>query len=93
MAIIKVVTFLKFLWPQGSNIIVVASMSSFQSDQNSNKTSTPDNGAPFNKNTQRVEPLGRMRRLIPYMTFYVPTSNREYLPTSPYGHGHRQTVI
>lgn len=74
----------------GTNIITVASVSNFKSN---NQTSTSDNGIPYNRNIQRVEPLERMRRLIPYMTFYIPTSNREYLPTAPYGHTNRQTVI
>lgn len=59
-------------------------MSNFHSDKNSSQTSTDT--LPFNKNGQRNgESAERMRRLIPYMTFYIPTSNREYLPTSPYG--------
>lgn len=77
-----------FLLLLGSNIIIVASVSNFKSN---NQTSTSDNGVPYKRNIQRVEPLERMRRLIPYMTFYIPTPNREYLPTAPYGH--RQTVI
>lgn len=82
-----------FLCAEGSNIIVVASMSHLHTDKNSNQTSTTDNGNIFNKNTQRIEPVERIRRLIPYMTFYIPTANRDYLPTSPYGPINKQTVI
>lgn len=61
-------------------------MSNFQSDKNNNQTTTAEGGIVINKNDQRnIDALERMRRLIPYMTFYIPTSRREYLPTSPYG--------
>ncbi|XP_055313241.1 uncharacterized protein LOC129574799 isoform X2 [Sitodiplosis mosellana] len=70
----------------GSNIIIVASMSNFHSEKHSNHTSTTaESGVSFNRNGQRnIDTAERMRRLIPYMTFYIPTSSREYLPTSPY---------
>lgn len=59
-------------------------MSNFNSETNSSQTSTDT--VPFNKNGQQnIESGERMRRLIPYMTFYIPTSNRDYLHTSPYG--------
>lgn len=69
-------------------------MSNFQSDKNSSQTSTAEGGVNFNKNGQRnIESLERIRRLIPYMTFYIPTSSREYLPTSPYGPISKPMVI
>ncbi|XP_031640677.1 uncharacterized protein LOC116352314 [Contarinia nasturtii] len=68
----------------GSNIIIVASMSNFHSDKHTNQTSTTENGLHFKWNSQRIDSAERIRRLIPYMTFYIPTSSRDYLPTSPY---------
>lgn len=41
------------------------------------------NGNNENNSTQHsFEPVERMRRLIPYMTFYVAAPSREYLPVS-----------
>lgn len=70
-------------------------MSNFHSDKHNNQTSTtPETGIPFNRNGQRsIDTVERMRRLIPYMTFYIPTSNREYLPTSPYAPINKPMVI
>lgn len=59
-------------------------MSSFHNNKNSSQLSTPDNGMPMRRYAQRnLEPLERTRRLIPYMTFYIPTSNDHYLPYGP----------
>lgn len=71
-------------------------MSNFHSDKPSNQTSTPaeTGGIPFNRNGQRsMDTAERMRRLIPYMTFYIPTSSRDYLPTSPYAPVNKPMVI
>lgn len=55
-------------------------MSSFHGDKNS----TTENEMSTDKNGQRnIEPVERMRRLIPYMTFYIPTQSRDYLPYGP----------
>lgn len=68
----------------GSNIIIVASMSVFHSDKNSSQLTKPDHGLPIRRYAQQhLEPLERTRRLIPYMTFYIPTTNGDYLPYGP----------
>lgn len=66
-------------------------MSNFASEKN--QTSTAESDVTLNKNGQRnIESMERTRRLIPFMAFYIPTSSREYLPTSPYGHINKQMV-
>lgn len=52
-------------------------MPNFHNDKHTNHTSTTENGIYFNGNEQHgIDSVERMRRLIPYMTFYIPTSNR-----------------
>lgn len=67
-------------------------MSTIQSDKSDSRLSTPDTGTPFSQQIvqRHAEPMERMRRLIPYMTFYIPTSNADY---HPYGHITKQMVI
>lgn len=71
----------------GSHIIIVASKSTFYSDKNSSRLLTTDNGMLPALNSQNVqkntEPSERTRRLIPFMTFYIPTTNADYVPYGP----------
>lgn len=70
---------------KGFNIIIVASKSTSFNEKNNGQL--VDNGmlSPIaNQNTPRTnEPLERFRRLIPFMAFYVPTTNADYLPYGP----------
>lgn len=64
-------------------------MSNFHSDKHSNQTSTTAESGGI----RNIDTAERMRRLIPYMTFYIPTSSRDYLPTSPYAPVNKPMVI
>lgn len=45
-----------------------------------------------NQNKQSIEQPERIRRLIPYMAFYIPKPNRDYLPLSDVN-SYKQMVI
>lgn len=70
---------------KGSHI--VASKSTFYSDKNSSRLLTHDSGmlpALNDLHAQKnSEPSERIRRLIPFMTFYIPTTNADYVPYGP----------
>lgn len=58
---------------------------SFFINKNSSRSSDDGILPPFNNQNIRInnEPLDRFRRLIPFMAFYVPTTNADYLNYGP----------